>query len=107
MKVHLTDLELLGFYPYTSHVHDVLCEYDDFIHKSGDKWAKRLYDEIVSYLNDKFGYFKYQDNKSAYKVKHKATGTIFYVGIYDSHYYIGLSCVNEYDRYIDLTEIEK
>ena len=107
MNIQLRDLEIMGFYPYTSHIRDVVCKYDEFIKKTGDKLAKRLYEGIVGIVNEKYGYQKYVDNKSAYKVRHTVTGVILYIGIYDCCYYIGLSCVNEDNRYIDLTNKEE
>lgn len=100
MKIKFDDLEILGYYPYTSHVLHVVCEYDGFIHNDGDTLAERLYERLVREMEVR-GRLDCVDNKSAYKVLHKPTNTILYIGCYDSRYRIGLSCKNEYNEYVE------
>ena len=103
MKVRFEELKILGFYPYTSRVFHVVGEYDGFIHNDGDRLAKRLYERIVQEMGF-MGRLDLVDNKSAYKVLHEPTNTILYIGCYDCHYRIGLSCKNDDGKYIEINK---
>ena len=105
MKVKFEELKILGFYPYTSHVTHVLCEYDDFMHNDGDRLALYLYERCVQKMA-LMNRLDLVDNKSAYKVLHEPTNTILYIGCYDCHYRIGLSCKNDDGKYIEINKLD-
>ena len=93
MNINLKDIKILEFYPYRAWVKEPIFTYDYFTQK-GDLSVKVLCDNIQGLLVFK-GFGSYVGNKTAYKVLQKSTGKIYYIGIFDFEYTIGLSVKQE------------
>lgn len=94
MNIKFKDIEILEFYPSRTWVTDIICSYSEFGNKTGDIFAKQLGSDIQKYLAY-VGKGEFVQNKTAYKIRHKPTNTILYVGCFDYDYNIGLSIKQE------------
>lgn len=71
--------------------------YNNFANNGeGDLFVKVLCDDIQNLLW-LMGFGSYVGNKTAYKILQKSTGKIYYIGIFDWEYSIGLSVKQEND----------
>lgn len=97
MNININDIKILEFYPYRTWVKDVIFMYNNVNKKGeGDLFVKLLCDDIQNFLVFK-GFGSYVGNKTAYKILQKSTGKIYYIGIFDFEYTIGLSVKQEND----------
>ena len=94
MNIKFKDIEILEFYPSRTWVTDIICSYSEFSNETGDITAKKLCTDIQRYLEvrDQKSFIQ---NKTAFKIRHKPTNTILYVGCFDCDYTIGLSIKQE------------
>ena len=95
MNINIEDIKILEFYPYRTWVKEPIAFYDK-ANQKGDLGVKVLCDNIQNFLDFK-GFGSYVGNKTAYKVLQKSTGKIYYIGIFDFEYTIGLSVKQEND----------
>jgi len=100
-----SELEVLKFYPYPSHVRYDIAEYDELWHENtGDRHVKQLF-ELVRDMAEIKHNRRFMDNKVAFKFRHIASDTILYVGYKDGIYKVGLNAYNDFNREIDLTTL--
>lgn len=82
-----------AYLPYPSVVHNRLNEYDDFYSKRGDRHVKQFFEQLREKVKNEQGK-DYFDNKVAYRIRHKETGTVLWVGYKDNIWSIGLTAMN-------------
>lgn len=114
-KIYIDSIEILEFYSYTTLVGDVLT----FVQTLGNedasgndnRWVIGLFKAIVKWANAQakplHKLINFDDNKCCYKVKHKNTGVIFYIGYYDWEYRIGLSAEQAFGTCFDFATMQE
>lgn len=87
------NFEVEAYLPYPSVVRDRLNEYSTFMDERGDEYVKLFFEQLREKVKKEQGR-DYFDNKVAYRVRHKETGTVLWVGYKDNTWAIGLTAVN-------------
>lgn len=111
MNIHFypENFELLEYYSYPCCVIERIVEFEEGITTPrGDRGVKNFFESVLEEAREITGK-RLMDNKIAFKIKHKRTGYIFYVGYKDNIWCLGLdlspnmkSCFT-----IDLVNYEK
>lgn len=89
----IDDFKIIEFYPYPSFVQYEITSWNEW-EKRGDMNAKKLFEVILEKAEELTGYIL-KDNKIAFKVIHKPTGTTLYIGYKDGIYKIGMGVWSE------------
>ena len=100
LGLDINNFDVIGFYPYPSVIpyRTILNEYDEFFGAPhGDVNVKFFVEKIRQKVKKEQGR-DYWDNKIAFKLRHKETGTIIYAGYKDNRYSIGLVAYNMDNR---------
>lgn len=100
MTIYPDNFKIKAFYKYPTCVVDRIVEYNEFDnkHTAGNKNVKKFFDELMSMaakMSTEYNQHVSMDNKIAFEIEHKDTGTILYAGYKDNIYCIGLS-LNSY-----------
>ena len=115
ITIKAEDFELLEFYSYTTYGRDIISDCTLYpntekgyvgtyvIVQLVDDMAKKCQNDIVKRIKsgEETQFIHFDDNKIAFKVRHKNTGTILYFGRKDYHYYISLSVYQEFGYVYD------
>ena len=104
IQLSLDKYYIIKYYGYTTNVYDRIVEAE--YNYSSDKQS-RLYEQLQSFWKE-LVYGAHQmkqrslnDNKSAFKIRHKASGKELFIGQYDNNYSIGLSVKQRFGRSYD------
>ena len=90
----LDNFKIVEFYPYPSYIQYEIASYDDWA-KRGDMTIKKFFERVLEKAEELTGYIL-RDNKIAFKIIHKPTGTTLYVGYKDNNYRIGMGVWSEF-----------
>ena len=89
----LDNFKIVEFYPYPSYIQYEIASYDDWA-KRGDMTIKKFFERVLEKAEELTGYIL-RDNKIAFKIIHKPTGTTLYIGFKDNIYKIGMGVWTE------------
>ena len=89
----IEDFKIIEFYPYSSFVQYEIASWDEW-EKEGDWTIKKFYERVLEKAEELTGYIL-RDNKIAFKIIHKPTGTTLYIGFKDNIYKIGMGVWTE------------
>lgn len=94
LNLNPDNFEIIGFYPYPSTPRDLIGEYDDGLHYTGNIKIKELFESLMNTI-DSHQKYSMRDNKTTIKAKYIPTGEIYYIGLKDWYYRLGKSVFQE------------